>query len=241
MGEVAGWFGKISSLGDFAQRRVSAQWVSTCDGWLSASMLAGREQLREQWIEAYLQAPVLRFGWAPGVIDGQWWFGVLMPSCDNVGRYFPLLVAQPRARPPQDRIALEHLELWFDHIAAAAVQTLSDAGGSVDDFEALLHGAPPWPMGGGIVPPIVATTAPAATPGPAAPGGTELRLDAGEALAHLPLFRWLQPLAAARLAQNLAGHSLWWRIDPQAAERDSMEILKGLPDGGQFVGLIRGE
>ncbi|MDY0743306.1 type VI secretion system-associated protein TagF [Paucibacter sp. R3-3] len=214
MDEAAGWFGKLSSLGDFAQRRVSAQWVGICDDWLSASMLAGREQLHEHWVEAYLRAPVLRFGWAPGVVDAQWWFGVLMPSCDNVGRYFPLLVAQPRPRPPEDRAALEHLERWFDHIAAATIQTLSDAGGSVDDFEALLHDAPPWP----------AVLSPASS-----------------SPAHVPLMHWLEPLVAARWTQELAGHSLWWRIDPQTAERDSMQILKGLPNGEQFVDLICGD
>ncbi len=223
--DAPGWFGKLSSLGDFAQRRVSTQWVSTCDGWLSASMQAGQDHMRERWIDAYLHAPVLRFGWAPGVIDEQWWFGVLMPSCDNVGRYFPLLIAQSRAQAPEDRIALDHLELWLDHLADAAIHTLSDAGVSIDDFEGLLHDAPPWPSAGRGLPLV-------------AQGPPEAEHWSG-GVAHLPLFRWLHPLAAAQLTQRLNGHSLWWRVD-QAGSQDAIDIVRGLPDGSQFVALIEG-
>ena len=131
--EVAAWYGKLSSLGDFAQRRMPAELFAAFDTWLSTAMRDGRELLGERWLDVYLTAPVLRFAWAPGVIDSRWWFGVLMPSCDSVGRYFPLVIAQPRARAPEDRIALDHLELWYEHLAHAALHTLSDDdGGSLD-------------------------------------------------------------------------------------------------------------
>ena len=73
-----------------------------------------------------------------------------MPSCDSVGRYFPLRRSPSRARSaPADRIALDHLELWYEHLAHAAMQTLSDDdGGSLEALEAALHEAPPWPTPG---------------------------------------------------------------------------------------------
>ena len=222
--DLPGWFGKLASLGDFAQRRLPAACVSVCDAWLSASMLAGQELLRERWIDAYLHAPVLRFAWAPGVIDGQWWFGVLMPSCDNVGRYFPLLITQAREQAPEDRIALEHLQLWLDHLADAAIQTLDDAGTSIESFEAQLQDAPPWPT---------------ASSGLALldrPSGESGHWSSGS---NLPLFSWMHLLAASKLTRSLDGHSLWWRADPSGA-KDSMDIVHGMPDGSQFVALIEG-
>src|SRR5690349_18460064 len=102
-----GWFGKLALLGDFASRRMTPEWIQGCDHWLSGAMLASQAALGTRWKEAYLSAPVWRFAWAPGVVDTSWWFGVLMPSCDNVGRYFPLVVAQSRPRPPTDRFALD--------------------------------------------------------------------------------------------------------------------------------------
>jgi type VI secretion system protein ImpM len=146
--EAPGWFGKLSSLGDFAHRRLSAEWVRHCDDWLSRAMRASEQSLREQWLQAYLTAPVTRFAWAPGVADASWWFGVMMPSCDSVGRYFPLVIAQSRARPPQDRIALDHLELWYTNLADAAMQTLADDASQVDTLEAALNDLPPWPTSG---------------------------------------------------------------------------------------------
>src|SRR4051812_19799525 len=151
---MPGWYGKLASLGDFAQRRLPSDCLSACDSWLSSAMRGSAEEFGERWLEVYLTAPLLRFAWAPGVIDARWWFGLLMPSCDSVGRYFPLLIVHPRGRPPEDRIALDHLELWYDHLADAAVHTLNDSGGSVEALEAALQEAPPWPTAG-RAPPLV--------------------------------------------------------------------------------------
>jgi type VI secretion system protein ImpM len=136
-----GWYGKLSTLGDFAQRRLPAHWVQRTDAWLSELMRELPTVLGPRWLETYLTAPVLRFAWAPGVVDMRWWFGVLMPSCDNVGRYFPLLIAQGRAHPPVDRIGLEQLERWYAALVQAAMQTLEDDA-SMDSFERALAVAP---------------------------------------------------------------------------------------------------
>lgn len=222
--DAPGWYGKLSSLGDFAQRRLPPHWVKACDAWLSDVLRSGREQLGARFLDVYLTAPVLRFAWAPGVVDTHWWFGLLMPSCDSVGRYFPLLIAQHRARPPEDRIALDHLELWLDHLAHAAVHTLSDGGGSVDDLEAALHDAPRWPAAGR---------------GAAA----AIRRDAGndhfEFARAAALSQWLPTLAAQQLGARLAGCSLWWRVG-ESGGAEAADIVPGLPDGERFVALLRG-
>jgi len=224
--EVAAWYGKLSSLGDFAQRRMPAELFTAFDTWLSTAMRDGREQLGERWLDTYLTAPVLRFAWAPGVIDSRWWFGVLMPSCDSVGRYFPLVIAQPRARAPEDRIALDHLELWYEHLAHAALHTLSDDdGGSLDALESALHEAPPWP-----------------TPGRQATV-TSRETRHGDHLGLAPaatLNQWLHGMALRDLNRRLAGCTVWWRVTEDRVS-DSVDILQGLPDGGDFAALLRGE
>ena len=139
-----GWFGKLAPLGDFASRRLPPEFVAACDRWLSACIASSQAQLGERWPRAYLNAPAWRFALAPQVLDAQWWFGVLMPSCDKVGRYFPLLVLQPRSTPPLDRIALDHLDLWWGQAAQAALQTLEE-GAELEAFEAALQALPPWP------------------------------------------------------------------------------------------------
>lgn len=223
-GDVAAWFGKLSSLGDFAQRRMPAEGLGVFDSWLSRAMQGARDQFGERWLDIYLTAPTLRFAWAPGVIDTRWWFGLLMPSCDSVGRYFPLVIAQPRSKAPEDRIALDHLELWYEHIGQAALHTLNDEGGSLDALEAALQEAPPWP-----------------TPGRAAPAslqemahGQRMRLATSA-----PLTQWLHGLAVQQLNAHLAGCTIWWRVtDDHVAE--SVDIVRGLPDGAGFGALLGG-
>ncbi len=222
--DVPGWFGKLASIGDFAQRRLPPQWLSACDAWLSSAMRGGHDELGERWLDVYLTAPLLRFGWAPGVIDAQWWFGLLMPSCDSVGRYFPLLIAHPRTHAPQDRIALDHLEHWYDHLARAAMHTLSDAHGSVEALEAALQDAPPWPTPGrGLA--IASHTG---------AGGERHRLGRSA-----PLSQWMHALAAQELAGHLAGCTVWWRVTQTGAD-DSVDIVRGLPDGRTFANLLTG-
>jgi type VI secretion system protein ImpM len=220
---LPGWWGKLAWLGDFAHRRLDEAWLQRCDPWLSQALRGSREQLAERWLEVYLNAPVLRMAWAPGVVDGRWWFGLLMPSCDSVGRYFPLLIAQARERPPLDGIALDHLELWYTHLARAATDTLAE-GASLESFEAALADAPPWPTPGQLAP-VRATQA----------DGVErfaLARPAGPA-------QWLHGLAAHDLQARLAGCSVWWR-SAEGGARDSISVVRGLPDSATLVELLSG-
>jgi type VI secretion system protein ImpM len=222
--DAPGWYGKLASLGDFAHRRLPPQWLNACEAWLPGAMRGAREHLGERWLDTYLTAPVLRFGWAPGVVDAQWWFGLLMPSCDSVGRYYPLLIAQPRAHPPQDRIALDHLERWYEHLAQAAMHTLNEAGGSIETLEAALQDAPSWPTPGR---------------GPALDSRADVRGEQHRLARSAPLAHWMHALAAQQLAARLAGCSAWWRV-PALDAGASLDVVKGLPDGAAFAALLAG-
>lgn len=221
LSEAAGWYGKLAPLGDFAQRRLSAEFVQRTDAWLSRAMSASREQLGERWLDLYLTAPVMRFAWAPGVVDTQWWFGLLMPSCDKAGRYFPLLIAQRRPLPPLDRIALDHLEAWFDHLALAATRTLGE-GASVEAFEQALLDAPPWPTPGVTAPVTTRVTA----------HGQHYRLGP-----WVTPHRWLHALGVAELHARFAGCTLWWRPGG-AGQGASASVTRGLPEPAAFADML---
>jgi len=133
---VPGWFGKLACLGDFASRRLPTPFVRACDAWLSQGLAASRTQLGERWLDTYLTSPLWRFVWAPGVLDRTWWFGVMMPSVDNVGRYFPLLVAQPLAEPAP----VASLARWYADVSQAALETLQP-GATLERFDGALQAA----------------------------------------------------------------------------------------------------
>jgi type VI secretion system protein ImpM len=182
-----------------------------------------RQQLGEQWLNTYLTAPVWRFAWSPGIAGPHWWMGVLMPSVDNVGRYFPLVVAQASPHAPdsgQDHTALQR---WMDHVAQAAMSTLQP-GVNVETFETRLMGAPAW----------------AANPPPAAP--TLRRLvgrDRYQGAAHPSLSHWLEGVADQSLHTQVQGQSLWWLPD-SGHGGGSLSMGPGLPGADHFIDLLQG-
>ncbi len=88
-----GFYGKLPILGDFVSRRLPAHFVQAWDAWLQEALSASREQLGPSWLNIYLTSPIWRFGLSPGTCGADAWAGILMPSVDSVGRYFPLTVA----------------------------------------------------------------------------------------------------------------------------------------------------
>ena len=224
MTPVCGWFGKMPALGDFSARRLPPEFVQRCDEWLSRGLQTSRHQLGERWLDTYLRAPVWRFAWSPGIVGPQWWMGVMMPSVDNVGRYFPLIVAQPSACPPDAGSDQAALQRWLDHVAHAAMATLQP-GGSVDAFEASLAQAPAWQ----------------AQPPQGLP--TLQRLvgrDRYHAGAHPSLAHWLETVANAALHQQVQGQSLWWLPERSASGGGSLSLGPGLPGADHFIDLLQG-
>lgn len=140
---IAGWHGKLPSLGDFATRRLDAAFVDAWDAWLSAGLSALRTL--PGWLDAYLASPVWRFlllsGVLPGPIGERAWAGVLMPSVDRVGRYYPLTIALPLPALPADTEAVESLWRWLVRLDEAAADALHEDW-SIDMLEAELQRLP---------------------------------------------------------------------------------------------------
>lgn len=89
-----GFFGKIPAHGDFIDRNLSRSFIQVWDDWLQRSVACSQEQLGGQWLDIYLTSPIWRFVTSTGAVDNQCWAGILVPSVDSVGRYFPLTIAQ---------------------------------------------------------------------------------------------------------------------------------------------------
>lgn len=87
-----GFYGKLPCRGDFLQRRAPQDFVDVWDAWLQQCLHETRQNLQEAWLESYLTGPVWRFALASGVCGNGAYAGILVPSVDRVGRYFPLTV-----------------------------------------------------------------------------------------------------------------------------------------------------
>ena len=138
-----GWFGKMPNLGDFVSRRLPHEFIRGWDDWLQSGMAKARTDLGAAWPARYLVAPVRRFWLAPGLLGDTGWAGVLMPSVDGVGRYFPLTIAAAVAG--RDLAAVLAARDWFRAIDAAGRKVL-DVNFSADDLEGELAQVLPLPV-----------------------------------------------------------------------------------------------
>lgn len=136
-----GWTGKLPSSGDFLSRRVDPAFAAPWEQWLLAMLAGSRERLRERWQESFLSAPAWRFVLAPGVVSPEAWCGVMVPSVDSVGRYYPLtLVCGLAATPFDPEQGLKALGSWFAMVEMLATEALSPSIeiGAFDDSIAAL-------------------------------------------------------------------------------------------------------
>jgi type VI secretion system protein ImpM len=98
--------------------------VNGWDQWLQQFMSRSQEAIGQDWLNVYLTSPLWRFAISAGVIDNSVWCGVLMPSVDRVGRYFPLTIATklPAECNPFDFIS--SYSSWYDGIEQLALSAL---------------------------------------------------------------------------------------------------------------------
>lgn len=122
---IAGWYGKIPALGDFTSRRLPTSFTAAWDSWLQHAMAASRAQLGERWLDLYLTSPIWRFILMPQTIDDKMWAGILMPSVDKVGRYFPLTIAIQIKPHPSVLLTTISSQIWFASLEQLALTALN--------------------------------------------------------------------------------------------------------------------
>ncbi|OMH38692.1 type VI secretion-associated protein [Motiliproteus sp. MSK22-1] len=125
MDAVTGFYGKLPSHGDFLVRRLNRNFTAPWDQWLQTAIADSQSQLGEQWLNTYLVSPIWRFSLSSGICGHSCWCGILMPSVDSVGRYFPLTIATPLpAESDISRLFSEQHD-WFEQCEALALDALN--------------------------------------------------------------------------------------------------------------------
>jgi len=221
-----GWHGKLPSLGDFASRRLDPAFIEAWDGWLAAGLLALREADAAGWLDAYLASPSWRFLLLPGVLPGEpgreGWAGVLMPSVDRVGRYFPFTIALPIGDAPASTQQMDSLWHWLgrlDELAADALQEDWTVERLEDELARM------------AVPALAAL--PSVEAGLAAAAGSvaEVALAAGQDAAGV-----IGVQAQARWREGAAGCAFWFASTELAGQR--LIVSRGLPEPARLAALL---
>ncbi|NOT11216.1 MAG: type VI secretion system-associated protein TagF [Methylococcaceae bacterium] len=123
---IPGFYGKLPAVGDFVSRRLSRDFIGTWDHWLQCSLTASRETLGQLWLTRYLNGPLWRFALSPGIAGDFGWIGILMPSVDRVGRYFPLTLALAVPDHIHYPTLFASNNAWYESLESVALTALED-------------------------------------------------------------------------------------------------------------------
>ena len=121
-----GFYGKLPVLGDFVSRRLPRDFIEPWDNWLQHSIAVSKQELGDKWLEVYLTSPVWRFALTPGLCGENGWMGVVMPSVDRVGRYFPLTIAVPIQQQTNTPSLFSLSDDWYAELEGVALAALED-------------------------------------------------------------------------------------------------------------------
>lgn len=227
-----GFYGKLPCRGDFLQRRAPMPFVDVWDAWLQECMHASKEQLQDAWLDAYLTGPVWRFVLDADVCGEDSYAGILVPSVDRVGRYFPLtVVAQLAAGQCPLDVACD-ASAWFEAAEALVLDALEAETLDIDAFDES----------------IARLGEPLAMERARESSSLMHALPGNEAPMHST--RWQVPLESARSLQraiNVFAYremsrameplTLWWTEGSQRLHA-SWLTMRGLPEARAFASML---
>jgi len=222
MQSAPGFFGKVSTHGDFVSRRIPPAFLEVWDNWLQQAMHTSKEQLDIKWLETYLTSPIWRFALSNGVVDEHAWAGVLMPSVDRVGRHFPLMIAAGVAGQAPLLQWMSNGETWYDELEELALSSLGNQF-LLESFDAALQEKSGLPVLSRI-----AETVADQHVGWCLPINDLTQLKAG------------MPGLTNDIAQKLLmGHSLWWTNGSPCVQPSAL-VCRGLPAPSSFAAMLDG-
>jgi type VI secretion system protein ImpM len=144
---VLGLYGKLPNYGDFVHRNLPAKFIDTWDSWLQQFVSGSQEQMGEQWLDVYLTSPIWRFVLSAGIVDENHWAGIVLPSVDQVGRYYPFSIAIPLPATVNPFEFISANSYWFEKIENLALRAL-DGQLTLDELIAMTeHQKSMLPMG----------------------------------------------------------------------------------------------
>lgn len=232
----AGLYGKIPSRGDFVRWHLPPGFAGPWDAWLQAALAESRAALADRWLACFLNAPVWRFFLTGGICGSDAAAGVLIPSVDSVGRYFPLaIVAAAKADTIIPHAAAAAAD-WFDAAEALALDHLDPRADIEALAERLRQLGPPVDAD-----PAVEAVVPAASAGREANGNVTalVRLRLSE-MSPRALIGEVCPASLDHIVRMAyRRYSMWWTSGADCLP-PTVTLYAGLPPARDFAELLGG-
>lgn len=219
---LCGLFGKLPQQPDFISRHLSPEFTDAFHHWLQSALTVTREQLGEGWLDAYLTSPVWCFAIDAGICGAEAAMGVMIPSVDEVGRYYPLALVHVGAHRPWS--AYISASDWYheaERVLLSALEESTRYSDLVDAFESM-----PTP-----------SCRPLTYFQCAEGEGRACMVALGESSGAAAGMPGLTERAYGRL---LGRHSLWWTAGSQRVE-PCLLITAEMPEPGQVAAMLDGQ
>jgi len=226
-----GYHGKIPGRGDFVYNGLPREFIEPWDAWLQNGIASSRNRLLEQWLETYLTSPIWRYYLSPGLCGKHGWAGVMMPSVDKVGRYFPLTMvcSLPAGLNPFDLMAEQ--TRWFVEAEELMLLLLDENQPNLNDLDRKIEQLGDY----------FNRQNSSSCEGKVSPGVFGLG-----PLWRLPLravdevVMSCSELSRQMLAARFSTYSLWWS-DGSEQVAPSLLVSAGLPSADSFSALMDGQ
>lgn len=207
-----GYMGKVPNRGDFLTHNITPELQDLLFEWCQATMAVSREQLGDDWLDAYLTSPIWHFGASPGVFVEQGVIGTLIPSIDRVGRHFPFMVLSEFSGTAFEAW---HQPEWSSSMEDSVLAVLDDDWNE-QSWQRRLEAIDPPP------------SSPARMRWPGDEGNLMIPGDVDEG-------DWLRALIERR-----RGQAIWWTRGSSRVAPSTL-ITDGLPKVAQFAAMLAGD
>ena len=234
---TCGYFGKVPQTGDFIRHTLPESFLRPWDMWLQTAIERSRADLGERWLNHYLTSPVWRFALSGGICGARPAIGVMMPSVDQVGRYFPLCMAAVLPADACPAVIAATEADWFWKAECTVLASLED-GFEIKVLDQAVRdiGLPASCVSSGFSRGERAANADGPAAQRAAARGWELlRVGLGGEDLHLAY----PDLLDRMLAQTLSPYSLWWTLGSEEVE-PVLIACRGLPVADRFAAFLDG-
>ncbi|HHL18302.1 MAG TPA: type VI secretion system-associated protein TagF [Thiothrix sp.] len=122
-----GYYGKVPTHGDFVSGSLPRQFIDPWDTWLQQAMATSRQQIGENWLNSYLTAPPYHYVLSPNLCGENIWLGVMIPSVDRIGRYYPLTLCRTVSPTANPLLLFQQHQQWFTDAQTLLLSCLEEA------------------------------------------------------------------------------------------------------------------
>ena len=142
---IPGWYGKLPGSGDFVKRRFPDVLYQQWSHWFQVGLHHRHSGEDHTSSRSFLNAPIWNFVVPPMFGSQLIQMGCLAPSCDRVGRHYPLCVVRAFTPTEWSSMQLTSAGDWYRQVGNVLMQVVKN-GSAAEQLDQILVTIPQVPV-----------------------------------------------------------------------------------------------